>query len=81
MIKPVAVRLRSLLEEDPSRVTCSLIMTGHSAGGAVAALLYAHMGAAHVRSELNILTSCTYRFQYRVSMWLKCFGPDSIHIC
>ena len=60
MIKPVAARLRSLLEEDPSRASCSLLMTGHSAGGAVASLLYAHMLAEGAKSELNILTGCTY---------------------
>ena len=60
MIKPVATRLRSLLEENPARSSCSLLITGHSAGGAVASLLYAHMLAEQVRSELNILTGCTY---------------------
>ena len=58
MIRPVAARLRSLLEEDPSRSNCSLIMTGHSAGGAVASLLYAHMMAEGIRSELSVLTGC-----------------------
>ena len=58
MIKPVATRLRSLLEEDPARSNCSLIMTGHSAGGAVANLIYAHMMAEGHRSELNVLTGC-----------------------
>lgn len=58
MIKPVAARLRSLLEEDPSRSSCSLIITGHSAGGAVASLLYAHMMADGLRSELSVLTGC-----------------------
>lgn len=43
MIKPVASHLRHLLEEDPGRSKCSLLITGHSAGGAVAALLYSHM--------------------------------------
>jgi hypothetical protein len=57
MIRPVAARLRELLEHKPSRRNCSLIMTGHSAGGAVASLLYAHMMAESTRSELNILTS------------------------
>ena len=61
MVKPVASRLRSLLEEDPSRSTCSLLITGHSAGGAVASLLYAHMLAEDVKSELNILTGCFKR--------------------
>lgn len=63
MIRPVAARLRSLIEEDPSRASCSLILTGHSAGGAVASLLYSHMMAEVVRSELNILTGCKY-WQY-----------------
>ena len=45
MITPVAARLRALLDENPARAnrSCSLVITGHSAGGAVAALLYAHM--------------------------------------
>lgn len=60
MIKPVATRLRSLLEEDPSRASFSLLITGHSAGGAIASLLYAHLCAEEVRSELNILAGCTY---------------------
>lgn len=58
MVKPVAARLRSLLEENPSRSTCSLLLTGHSAGGAVASLLYAHMLAELASSELSILTGC-----------------------
>ncbi|PNS15247.1 Protein phosphatase 2C 4 [Sphaceloma murrayae] len=57
MIKPVAARLRQLLEQDPSRCNSSLLITGHSAGGAVAALLYAHMLSQHVESELTILTN------------------------
>ena len=56
MLKTVAERLRQLLEENPARSTCSLLMTGHSAGGAVASLLYAHMLAERVQSELNTLT-------------------------
>ncbi|KAI6781152.1 Phospholipase-like protein [Emericellopsis cladophorae] len=58
MVKPVAARLRELLKEDPSRSRYSLLITGHSAGGAVASLLYAHMLAAtkKAESELNILT-------------------------
>jgi hypothetical protein len=55
MIKPVASRLRHFLEEDPSRSTFSLLITGHSAGGAVAALLYAHMISETVETELSIL--------------------------
>lgn len=57
MIQPVAARLRSLLEENPSRSGFSLLITGHSAGGAIASLLYAHM-LAEVSSELNTLTGC-----------------------
>ncbi|KAF7511147.1 hypothetical protein GJ744_005378 [Endocarpon pusillum] len=56
MIKPVALRLRQLLEENPSRAACSLIITGHSAGGAVASLLFSHMLNTSTKSELNILT-------------------------
>lgn len=58
MVKPVAARLRFLLEEDPSRSNCSLLITGHSAGGAVAALLYSHMlsTSREAASELNVLT-------------------------
>lgn len=63
MVKPVAARLRHLLEEDPSRSKYSLLITGHSAGGAVAALLYSHMlSTSHeAESELNILTGCFKR--------------------
>lgn len=60
MVGPVYARLRSLLEEDPSRSSYSLIITGHSAGGAIATLLYAHMLAEDVGSELGILAGCTY---------------------
>ena len=58
MIRPVASRLQALLEEDPARSSCSFILTGHSAGGAVASLLYAHMVAQNVNSELKILARC-----------------------
>ncbi|MCJ1313241.1 hypothetical protein MMC25_006918 [Agyrium rufum] len=61
MLKPVAARIRSLLEEDPSRAGSSLVMTGHSAGGAVASLLFMHMLSQSVRSELNTLTRCFKR--------------------
>lgn len=56
MFKPVADRLRVLLEENPARSNCSLLITGHSAGGAVAALLYAHMMSTKIESELSYLT-------------------------
>ena len=63
MIAPVAARLRSLLQEDPNRSRYSLLITGHSAGGAVAALLYCHMLATstQAQSELNTLTGCFKR--------------------
>ena len=61
MVKPIAARLRQLLEENPSRSACSLLITGHSAGGAVASLLYTHMVSENVESELSILTGCFKR--------------------
>lgn len=62
MIAPVAARIRTLLEQDPDRASYSLVMTGHSAGGAIASLLYAHMAAAHSRnSELSLLAGCFKR--------------------
>ncbi|EXJ89197.1 hypothetical protein A1O3_02263 [Capronia epimyces CBS 606.96] len=61
MVRPIAARLRHLLEENPNRTSCSLLITGHSAGGAVASLLYAHMLAETVESELNVLTGCFKR--------------------
>ena len=71
MITPVAARLHALLDENPARAnrSCSLVITGHSAGGAVAALLYAHMmtsfshntdlpdhSSPQIRSSLTALT-------------------------
>ncbi|RDL38200.1 Uncharacterized protein BP5553_05633 [Venustampulla echinocandica] len=63
MVKPVAARLRHLLQENPSRSSYSLLITGHSAGGAVAALLYSHMlsTSRETKSELNTLTGCFKR--------------------
>ncbi|KAH8158765.1 hypothetical protein CIB48_g9480 [Xylaria polymorpha] len=63
MIAPVASRLRHLLEEDPGRCAYSLLITGHSAGGAIASLLYMHMLATSKASssELNLLTGCFKR--------------------
>jgi len=55
MIKPVAARLRQLLEESPSRTAFSLLISGHSAGGAVASLLFAHMLSETVSSDLTNL--------------------------
>jgi hypothetical protein len=63
MVAPVARRLRQLLEEDPGRASYSLLITGHSAGGAVAALLYSHMIATSkgAESELNTVVGCFKR--------------------
>ncbi|KAM0429702.1 hypothetical protein ACHAPT_006308 [Fusarium lateritium] len=60
MVRPVAARLRQLLREDPRRATYNLMLTGHSAGGAVAALLYSHMLAetGEAETELNALSNC-----------------------
>ncbi|KAK3054125.1 hypothetical protein LTR09_004903 [Extremus antarcticus] len=55
MVGPVAARLRQLVEQDPSRHTSSLLFTGHSAGGAVANLLYLHMLSTKTESELTVL--------------------------
>lgn len=63
MVAPVAARIRQLLEEDPGRASYSLLITGHSAGGAVAALLYSHMTsiAPETESQLNVLAGCFKR--------------------
>ncbi|KAI0977574.1 Alpha/Beta hydrolase protein [Xylaria arbuscula] len=63
MVAPVASRLRQILEEDPGRCSHSLLITGHSAGGAIASLLYMHMLATSkaASSELNLLTGCFKR--------------------
>lgn len=60
MVAPVAGRLRNLLEENPTRMSYSLVFTGHSAGGAVASLLYLHLLSESpvVQSELTHLRSC-----------------------
>ncbi|PHH73023.1 hypothetical protein CDD82_5684 [Ophiocordyceps australis] len=60
MVAPVADRLRRILQDDPARTAHSLVLTGHSAGGAVASLVYLHMLAreASCQSELNALTAC-----------------------
>ena len=55
MLQPVAARLKELLEGNPNRASCSLLMTGHSAGGAVASLLYCHMLSKSVKSDLTRL--------------------------
>jgi hypothetical protein len=61
MVRPIAARLRDILQENPDRAHCSLLITGHSAGGAVASLLLAHMLSSTVHSELNTLTNCFKR--------------------
>lgn len=60
MVAPVAARLRTLIEEDPSRMSYTLLITGHSAGGAVASLLYLHLlsKSSQVTSELTHLRGC-----------------------
>ena len=55
MIRPVAERLKQLLIENPSRSTSSLLITGHSAGGAVAQLIYAHILSTTIESDLTYL--------------------------
>lgn len=60
MVVPVASRLRTLIEEDPTRMSYNLLITGHSAGGAVASLLYVHLlsESPKVTSELTHLRGC-----------------------
>lgn len=60
MVAPIAAQLRTLLEEDPGRMDYSLLFTGHSAGGAVACLLYMHLMSESPRiiSELKHLRGC-----------------------
>ncbi|KAK3669929.1 hypothetical protein LTR78_010180 [Recurvomyces mirabilis] len=55
MIGPVAAQLRSFIENEPSWAGCSLLFTGHSAGGAVASLLYMHIMSKTLDSELTSL--------------------------
>jgi hypothetical protein len=52
MIQPIAAQLRALIAENPFRQSYSLLITGHSAGAAVAGLLYCHMLSTKVNSEL-----------------------------
>ncbi|SPQ21342.1 ed56b252-29a9-4ce1-8ca8-a4c537610988 [Thermothielavioides terrestris] len=63
MVAPVARRLRQLLEEDTRRASSSLLITGHSAGGAVAALLYSHILSTSraAESELRAVAGCFKR--------------------
>lgn len=61
MVAPIAARLRLMLQRDVSGAPKSLLLTGHSAGGAVASLVYMHMISVTMESELNILTGCFKR--------------------
>ncbi|KAI9665196.1 MAG: hypothetical protein M1831_002206 [Alyxoria varia] len=59
LLRPIAAELRDLLQQRPERCGASLCFTGHSAGGAVACLLYAYVmgssdsGASAIASELK----------------------------
>ncbi|TKA75257.1 hypothetical protein B0A55_05753 [Friedmanniomyces simplex] len=55
MIGTVAAQLRRHIEQDPAWAGCSLMFTGHSAGGAVASLLYMHMLSRTIDSDLTVL--------------------------
>ncbi|KAK1816299.1 hypothetical protein LTR12_009289 [Friedmanniomyces endolithicus] len=55
MVGTVAAQLKRHIEQDPAWAGCSLMFTGHSAGGAVASLLYMHMLSRTIDSELTVL--------------------------
>ncbi|KAJ5610420.1 hypothetical protein N7510_007139 [Penicillium lagena] len=57
MIQPIAAQLRALIAENAFRQSYSLVITGHSAGAAVAGLLYCHMLSTKVNSELAYMGS------------------------
>lgn len=61
MVPQIAAPLRQLLQEDTSRKPCSLLITGHSAGGAVASLIFAHTLSQTIESELTLLANCFRR--------------------
>ena len=54
LVNPVAERLKYLLKHGPCD---SLLLTGHSAGGTIASLLYAHIMSTNVESALSSLES------------------------
>jgi len=54
MVPTVAAQLRRVIEDDPSWATSSLMFTGHSAGGAVASLLYVHMLCEMPKSNIEL---------------------------
>ena len=60
MVNPVTERLQHLLDDNPHYEPYALLITGHSAGGAVASLLYCHLLAMQASSELTVLSR---RFQ------------------
>jgi len=51
MVHPVVEQLKDLIQRDPSCAASSLLFTGHSAGGAVATLLYMHMITTSINSS------------------------------
>nr|POE47011.1 dna replication complex gins protein psf3 [Quercus suber] len=54
MVHPVAEQLEKTFEQDPSLAgNCSLVFTGHSAGGAVASLLFSHMLSKRIQTKLT----------------------------
>ncbi|KAL9058945.1 MAG: hypothetical protein Q9162_001503 [Coniocarpon cinnabarinum] len=57
MAPRIALELRRLLEEKPERSRASVLLTGHSAGGAVAALLYMHILSALSPAVTDPITS------------------------
>lgn len=73
MIRPIAMRLRTLLQENPNRAQCSLLITGHSAGGAIAALIFCHM-LSTIKSELSNLVNCFKRVHCIT------FGPPPVSL-
>ena len=59
MADRVAAQLRDLLLEKPGRRKASIVFTGHSAGGAIATLLYMHCLSNHSSN----LISASHRFK------------------
>ncbi|KAJ5611069.1 alpha/beta-hydrolase [Penicillium lagena] len=57
MIQPIAAQLRALIAENIFRQSYSLLITGHSAGAAIAGLLYCHMLSTKPDSELACVGS------------------------
>jgi hypothetical protein len=55
MTDPVAQKIKETLKDAPSSKLPILVFTGHSAGGAVAALLYTHLLRSTESTELTAL--------------------------